>query len=316
MFRCGLRLPTKAPIQRYSLSGALSLRVKSNTAEDVTWTLHKNYAFDCTQVSRRCTPRHFDTGFGESEQQCFRGLGSRCFFSTLLTRRQLTHNGRNTSLALAVKSTIQYVSHHMKVVPGYRTWVNRPHGRETFYIMNELEPILFTSGAKLCTRPFYTTTVQAIASSAASQKRETGAEDATTTPVNMDQVSSESPRAVIQESDPDSQKPNKMQQLKKVFKEYGAVGVSFHIGMSLMSLGMFYLAVSSGIDMAAVLCKMGFSESIVQSKMAAGTSTFVLAYAIHKLFAPVRISITLVSVPLIVRYLRKTGLFKPPAPSP
>ncbi|XP_015257906.1 PREDICTED: protein FAM210B [Cyprinodon variegatus] len=116
--------------------------------------------------------------------------------------------------------------------------------------------------------------------------------------------------------EPEEGKPNKTQQLKKVFKEYGAVGVSFHIGISLMSLGMFYLLISSGIDMAAMLCKLGFSEELVQSKMAAGTSTFVLAYAIHKLFAPVRISITVVSVPLIVRYLRKTGLFKPPTPSP
>ncbi|XP_017264044.1 protein FAM210B, mitochondrial [Kryptolebias marmoratus] len=116
--------------------------------------------------------------------------------------------------------------------------------------------------------------------------------------------------------EPEERKLNKTQQLKKVFKEYGAVGVSFHIGISLMSLGMFYVLISSGIDMAAILCKLGFSEAVVQSKMAAGTSTFVLAYAIHKLFAPVRISITLVSVPLIVRYFRKTGLFKPPTPEP
>nr|XP_056700864.1 protein FAM210B, mitochondrial [Euleptes europaea] len=111
-------------------------------------------------------------------------------------------------------------------------------------------------------------------------------------------------------------KPNKSQQLKKVFKEYGAVGVGFHVGISLMSLGMFYLAVSSGVDMTALLFKLGFDEALVQSKLAAGTSTFVLAYAIHKLFAPVRISITLVSVPFLVRYFRKTGLFKPPAPNP
>lgn len=118
------------------------------------------------------------------------------------------------------------------------------------------------------------------------------------------------------EPDPEGGKPNKTQQLKKVFKEYGAVGVSFHICISLMSLGMFYLLVSSGIDMAALLCKLGFSETVVKSKMAAGTSTFVLAYAIHKLFAPVRISITLVSVPLIVRHFRKIGLFKPPPAAP
>uniref|UniRef100_A0A8B9BTD2 DUF1279 domain-containing protein n=1 Tax=Anser brachyrhynchus TaxID=132585 RepID=A0A8B9BTD2_9AVES len=111
-------------------------------------------------------------------------------------------------------------------------------------------------------------------------------------------------------------KLNKSQQLKKVFKEYGAVGVSFHVGISLVSLGIFYLAVSSGVDMTAVLFKLGFSESSLQSKRAAGTGTFLLAYAIHKLFAPVRISITRVSVPFIVRYCWKIGFFKPPTPNP
>lgn len=43
---------------------------------------------------------------------------------------------------------------------------------------------------------------------------------------------------------PEGAKLTKTQQLKKVFKEYGAVGVSFHICISLMSLGMFYLLIS------------------------------------------------------------------------
>ncbi|XP_077582834.1 protein FAM210B, mitochondrial [Stigmatopora nigra] len=116
--------------------------------------------------------------------------------------------------------------------------------------------------------------------------------------------------------EPEGDKPNKTQQLKKVFKEYGAVGVTFHVGISLMSLGMFYLLISSGMDMASVLSKLGFGEAIIRSKMAAGTSTFVLAYAVHKLFAPARISVTLVSVPLIVRHFRRTGLFKPPPSTP
>ncbi|KAM4841670.1 protein FAM210B, mitochondrial isoform 1-T1 [Thomomys bottae] len=114
----------------------------------------------------------------------------------------------------------------------------------------------------------------------------------------------------------EEKKQSKSQQLKKVFQEYGAVGVSLHIGISLVSLGVFYMVVSSGVDMSAILLKLGFKESLVQSKMAAGTSTFVVAYAIHKLFAPVRISITLFSVPFIVRYFRRVGLFKPPAAKP
>lgn len=39
-------------------------------------------------------------------------------------------------------------------------------------------------------------------------------------------------------------KLSKSQQLKKVFQEYGAVGVSLHIGISLVSLGIFYTVVS------------------------------------------------------------------------
>ncbi|XP_041836890.1 protein FAM210B, mitochondrial [Melanotaenia boesemani] len=165
-------------------------------------------------------------------------------------------------------------------------------------------------------RCFTTSNMQTRASStsAATKKSEEQAD-------NKGDVQEASPTSTTEKGlgdtpEPEGVKLNKTQQLKKVFKEYGAVGVSFHIGISLMSLGMFYLLISSGIDMAALLCKLGFSEAMVQSKMAAGTSTFVLAYAIHKLFAPVRISITLVSVPLIVRYFRKTGLFKPPTPAP
>lgn len=169
-----------------------------------------------------------------------------------------------------------------------------------------------------------TTTMQTRASSTATatKKKEAG-EGPETDSNKLDgqnlkeaSVTSSSTEKAPGEPEPEGIKPNKTQQLKKVFREYGAVGVSFHIGISLMSLGMFYLLISSGIDMAAVLCKLGFSEAVVRSQMAAGTSTFVLAYAIHKLFAPVRISITLVSVPFIVRYFRKTGLFKPPTPAP
>ncbi|KAM6164978.1 protein FAM210B, mitochondrial [Rhynchocyon petersi] len=117
-------------------------------------------------------------------------------------------------------------------------------------------------------------------------------------------------------SSTEDKKQSKSQQLKKVFREYGAVAVSLHIAISLVSLGCFYMVVSSGVDMSALLLKLGFKEPLLQSRVAAGTSTFVVAYAIHKLFAPVRISITVVSVPLIVRYCRRVGFFKAPPTKP
>ncbi|KAM8757128.1 protein FAM210B, mitochondrial [Acanthopagrus schlegelii] len=166
------------------------------------------------------------------------------------------------------------------------------------------------------TRTMHTRAAAAKKSSDAGEEQAADGNKGEPQSLKEDSTASSSTVKAEDEPKPEGGKPSKTQQLKKVFKEYGAVGVSFHICISLMSLGMFYLLISSGIDMAAVLCKLGFSETVVRSKMAAGTSTFVLAYAIHKLFAPVRISITLVSVPLIVRYFRKTGLFKPPTPAP
>ncbi|XP_071548769.1 uncharacterized protein [Panulirus ornatus] len=50
----------------------------------------------------------------------------------------------------------------------------------------------------------------------------------------------------------------------------------------------------------------------LNTKRAAGAATFVVAYAVHKVFAPVRIATTLTATPFIVRYLRKVGFLKPP----
>lgn len=57
--------------------------------------------------------------------------------------------------------------------------------------------------------------------------------------------------------------------------------------------------------MVALLERFGWGDSALASKAGAGASTFVIAYAIHKVFAPVRISITLGATPFIVRVMRK-----------
>ena len=64
--------------------------------------------------------------------------------------------------------------------------------------------------------------------------------------------------------------------------------------------------------MVSLLSKIGVSEAVLESKLATGASTFVIAYAVHKVFAPVRIGMTLTCVPFIVRYMRKMRLVKKP----
>ncbi|XP_055683032.1 uncharacterized protein LOC129789927 isoform X1 [Lutzomyia longipalpis] len=107
---------------------------------------------------------------------------------------------------------------------------------------------------------------------------------------------------------------SRREKLKVAVKDYGATVIVFHVTISLASLGLFYLLVSSGLDVKQILSTLNLGESALAGKVATEASTFVVAYAIHKVFAPVRISITLGATPFIVRYLRKRGILKVKTP--
>lgn len=111
------------------------------------------------------------------------------------------------------------------------------------------------------------------------------------------------------ESKQDTIKMTGKEKIKRAIKEYGATVIVFHVGISLLSLGACYVLVSRGVDVASFLKTIPWlgEGSTVN---VADASTFVVAYAIHKVFAPVRISVTLASAPLIVRYLRSKGILK------
>lgn len=91
-----------------------------------------------------------------------------------------------------------------------------------------------------------------------------------------------------------SKKPEKSalslkEKLKVAVRDYGSTVIVFHVTHSLALLGIIYLAISSGLDVKWLLVKFGLGES----RIAAGASTFVVAYAVNKVLAPLRISITL-----------------------
>lgn len=64
------------------------------------------------------------------------------------------------------------------------------------------------------------------------------------------------------------------------------------------------------MDWIAIMRTIGISESLISNRITQGASTFALAYAVHKIFAPARIAITLSVAPLIVNRLRKLGILK------
>jgi outer membrane receptor for monomeric catechols len=64
--------------------------------------------------------------------------------------------------------------------------------------------------------------------------------------------------------------------------------------------------------MVGLLTKVPYvGEKVAASAAGAGASTFMVAYFVHKMMAPVRISVTLTITPFIVRALRARGLLKP-----
>ncbi|XP_073324347.1 protein FAM210B, mitochondrial [Pagrus major] len=306
MFLCRTgRLSAATLDQAFKSAGSLLVQVKANRLRDVTLTLRKEHTFQghrCFCVSVGQTRAHLRKQ--QADLDCSSGL--------VIT--DWAHLDRVAAVAVNLSKSAQSQAGNSDLIRQplvHRNSRGGPGGH-----------VLLTGTGGVSSRRCSTTRTMHTRAAATKKSTDAGEEQTADGNKGEEQSSKEASTAssstvkAQEEPEPEGGKPSKTQQLKKVFKEYGAVGVSFHICISLMSLGMFYLLISSGIDMAAVLCKLGFSETVVRSKMAAGTSTFVLAYAIHKLFAPVRISITLVSVPLIVRYFRKTGLFKPPTPAP
>ncbi|XP_060800980.1 protein FAM210B, mitochondrial isoform X2 [Amyelois transitella] len=100
------------------------------------------------------------------------------------------------------------------------------------------------------------------------------------------------------------------EKLKKAVKEYGSTVIVFHVSISILSLGGCYLLISSGVDIVALLKYFNIGEGTVSKVVSSNAGTFVAAYAVHKLLAPVRIAITLTATPFIVRYLRNVGFLK------
>lgn len=60
----------------------------------------------------------------------------------------------------------------------------------------------------------------------------------------------------------------------------------------------------------ALLNRINIGEGTLTKIASSNAGIFVVAYAVHKVFAPVRLGITLTATPFIVRYLRNKGILK------
>lgn len=68
----------------------------------------------------------------------------------------------------------------------------------------------------------------------------------------------------------------------------------------------------SGVDMTKVASVMSENNNELVQKIMVNSSTFAVAYGVHKLMAPIRLGITMTVVPFLVRFLRRKGILKHP----
>ncbi|RWS23710.1 hypothetical protein B4U80_04356 [Leptotrombidium deliense] len=106
-----------------------------------------------------------------------------------------------------------------------------------------------------------------------------------------------------------SAEPSKVERLKLAVRDYGVTVVVFHVIISIASLAICYFVVSIGLPVEAVIEKLSISKNFVHHAAAGGA--FVVAYVLHKCFAPVRMACTLFCAPPLVRYLRARGILTP-----
>ncbi|KAK9808703.1 hypothetical protein WJX72_002244 [[Myrmecia] bisecta] len=99
----------------------------------------------------------------------------------------------------------------------------------------------------------------------------------------------------------DSSGKSKGDQAKELLKKYGSAYLITSISFAIVSFAVCYALVSSGVNVAALLEKVGLKVSDTSERV----GTFALAYAAHKALSPVRFPPTVALTPVVASWLGK-----------
>lgn len=92
---------------------------------------------------------------------------------------------------------------------------------------------------------------------------------------------------------------SKTVQAKDLLTRYGGAYLITSISLSLVSFGLCYVLVNNGIDVNAILDKVGIHANETGEKVGA----FALAYAAHKAASPIRFPPTVALTPIVAGWL-------------
>ncbi|BFG34868.1 hypothetical protein CerSpe_211420 [Prunus speciosa] len=97
------------------------------------------------------------------------------------------------------------------------------------------------------------------------------------------------------------EKKSKGDDAKQLLAKYGGAYLATSIFLSIISFSLCYALVSAGIDVQALLQKVGISGSETGEKV----GTFALAYAAHKAASPIRFPPTVALTPIVAGWIGK-----------
>lgn len=93
----------------------------------------------------------------------------------------------------------------------------------------------------------------------------------------------------------------KTEEAKELLAKYGGAYLATSITLSLISFTLCYALINSGVDVSALLQKVGISTNETGEKV----GTFALAYAAHKAASPIRFPPTVALTPVVAAWIGK-----------
>ncbi|XP_050367739.1 uncharacterized protein LOC126786075 [Argentina anserina] len=96
-------------------------------------------------------------------------------------------------------------------------------------------------------------------------------------------------------------KKSKGDEAKELLAKYGGAYLATSITLSIISISLCYVLISVGVDVQALLQKVGISSNEAGEKV----GTFALAYAAHKAASPIRFPPTVALTPVVAGWIGK-----------
>ncbi|XP_072168701.1 protein FAM210A-like [Diadema setosum] len=120
--------------------------------------------------------------------------------------------------------------------------------------------------------------------------------------------------SIIPTTDEKGQPLSNWSRMKIMMKTYGYVIIPVHWVIAPIWFGAFYYTIKMGVDIGPFLSAVGVSDHHVESLRNSKASTALMAYALYKIFTPLRYTVTLGATEMTIRRLRKMGYIRPHPP--